>query len=76
MAIEKHIFNIKLTNGQFVGHNNREDNTDCGSLDDMAKSVSVDKTGYLCVTLDNKTGFEMFDRSIGKISGPKHLFGT
>ena len=76
MAIKKHIFDIKLTKRPFVGHNKREDNTDCSGLDDRAKSVNVVKTMYLCVALGNKTGFETSNRSVGQIFGSKHPFGT
>ena len=76
MAIKKRIFDIKLANGPFVGHNKIKDNMDCSGLDDRAKSVSVVKTKYLCVALVNKKGFEMFNRSVGQIFGLKHPFGT
>jgi hypothetical protein len=74
MPVEEHIFDIKLANGSFVGHNKRENNTDSGSLDDRTKSVNVVKTRYLCVALGNKTGFETLDRTIGQVFGPKHPF--
>ena len=41
MAIEKHILAILLTKGQFVGHNKKENNTDCGGLNDKAKGVNA-----------------------------------
>ena len=69
MAIKKRIFDIKLAKRPFVGHIKRVDNTDYSGLDDRAKSVSVVKTRYLCVALDNKTSFETFNRSLEKIFG-------
>ena len=74
MPVEEHIFDIKLTKGPFVGHNKRENNTDSGSFDDRTKGVSVVKTRYLCVAFGNKAGFEMLDRAIGQVFGPKHPF--
>ena len=75
MTIEEYILDIKLAERPVVGHNKRKDNTNSGSLDDRAKSVSVVKTRYLCIAVGNKAGFEMLDRSIGQILGPKHPFG-
>ena len=76
MNIEKCILDIKLAKRPVIGHSKRKDNTNSGSLDDRAKSVSVVKTRYLCIALGNKAGFKALDRSIGQIFGSKHPFGT
>ena len=76
MTIEECILDIKLAERPVVGHSKRKDNTNSGSLDDRAKSVSVVKTRYLCIALSNKAGFETLNRSIGEVLGPKHPFGT
>ena len=47
MTIEECILDIKLAERPVVGHSKRKDNTNSGSLDDRAKSVSVVKTRYL-----------------------------
>ena len=76
MTIEKCILDIKLAKRPVIGHSKRKDNTNSGSLDDRAKSVSVVKTRYLCIALGNKAGFKALDRSIEQILGLKHPFGT
>ena len=76
MTIKECILDIKLAKRPVIGHSKRKDNTNSGSLDDRAKSVSVVKTRYLCIALGNKAGFKALDRSIEQIIGLKHPFGT
>ena len=76
ITIEECILDIKLAKRLVIGHSKKKDNTNSGSIDDRAKSVSVVKIKYLCIAFGNKAGFKALDRSIGQILGSKHPFGT
>ena len=75
-VIEKGIFDVKLKQGPFMRHGEREDNTNCGGFDYRAEGVRVIKTKKLSVALCNEACFEALNGSIGKKFSPKNPFGT
>lgn len=77
IVVKDCVLDIKLLNGLFVGHINREHNMDSDSIDNRTKGISVVQIKYLCVVFGKEVSFEAaLYRAIREIFDLKHLFKT